>query len=758
MDAGEEFLNRNLPDSALFEFEKAFQINQSDGKLYFLRASAQLLLQDTLGAAQNYREAAIRNYLPAVNFFNAAQLFRMSRNDKETEECIDSALAIEPSNPDYLLVKLGCLILRNEFDTSLALAEKVLEMEESAEAWYYLGLSQARLKQPDEAAKSFEKVILFDRNYRNAYLELAKIQILQGKTNYAIDNSSMVLLVINPYDAEAFQIRSQAFYLENDIDAAIDDISKSISFNTQNSAYYLQRANYYFADSLLGPAAGDYEMVLQLKDTTAHVLEKLIQVYERTNDNPKAKNYAQILLVYLQNNQADLKDIETAGLKIFELGREKNKPRVEILQPLINSSGELEITEKTEMFLITGLIMDESDIRELKINNRKFLPEQQGGGMYKFSAEFESSGFDYLTITVSDVYENITALSYAIVWTESEKPAIVLSKSLLASDNTIKLESDDNLLYIEGQINDRSTITQILINDTEASFASNELNPRFTATIDIRNHEFIRIKATDTYGNTTEARFAFKREPRSAGLENPMGKTWVVIIENSNYQYFPNLTEAEKSMQELSEAFSKYRISKTLVKKNLSKREMERFFTIDLRDLILANKVNSLLIWFTGHGQTKNDVGYWIPSDGRTNDVYSYYNLHALKASLYSYTSLNHMLIVSEACLPGGGFIETITDNPINITCENSGITGKKSAQVLASAAASPSEKTMLFTDSFTISLQSNTSDCIPISSIAESLSQAISDPGSKKAFFGNISGLENMGGSFLFFKKPSDP
>jgi len=46
----------------------------------------------------------------------------------------------------------------------------------------------------------------------------------------------------------------------------------------------------------------------------------------------------------------------------------------------------------------------------------------------------------------------------------------------------------------------------------------------------------------------------------------------------------------------IQKSLSRYKFNNVIVKKNLSKRELERFFSIDLRDLVRTNHVNSLFI------------------------------------------------------------------------------------------------------------------------------------------------------------------
>jgi hypothetical protein len=100
----------------------------------------------------------------------------------------------------------------------------------------------------------------------------------------------------------------------------------------------------------------------------------------------------------------------------------------------------------------------------------------------------------------------------------------------------------------------------------------------------------------------------------------------------------------------MQKAFSKYNIQKTITKKNLNKLQIERFFNIELRDLVRTNKVNTVLVWYAGHGRTVGGKSYWIPTDGQKDDIYSFYNYGSLKGLIQNYSeSVSNTLVVSDA-------------------------------------------------------------------------------------------------------------
>jgi len=248
--------------------------------------------------------------------------------------------------------------------------------------------------------------------------------------------------------------------------------------------------------------------------------------------------------------------------------------------------------------------------------------------------------------------------------------------------------------------------------------------------------------------------FSQPDQPDVEAEYSPMGKTWAVFIENSSYQHFSSLEGPTRDVMTMMECLSAYRIDEMIHKINLKKGEMDRFFSIELRDLIKENGVNSLLIWYAGHGKYLNETGYWVPVDGRDDDEFSYYGINSLRVSLQSYTDhLTHLLVVTDACESGPAFVEVSKDKPVVPSCSDSTILGQKSAQVLSSAGYELASDNSQFTRVFSGVLNSNTATCVPIEVIANKVGGVIGSSGSQSPKFGKIAGLNHQNGSFFFFR-----
>ncbi|MBA7587020.1 hypothetical protein ES708_29030 [subsurface metagenome] len=308
---------------------------------------------------------------------------------------------------------------------------------------------------------------------------------------------------------------------------------------------------------------------------------------------------------------------------------------------------------------------------------------------------------------------------------------------------------------MEGRIEDESQIESIMINGVLASYIPGELNPGFSANLNIVNQNKILVTASDIFGNVTEAEFRLNKSAAVISENNPMGKTWAVFIENSDYETFASLDGPSKDVTLMRAALAKYQFHNVIHKKNMNKSEMERFFSIELRDLVRSNRVNSILIWYAGHGKFINETGYWIPTDSKREDEFTYFNINALKASLQSYSNyVTHTLVITDACESGPSFYQAMRSIPQERSCDDWKATRFKSSQVFASAGYELAVDNSQFTRTFANSLANNPNSCIPIESIVNKVIRAVVKNKQQKPTFGKIDGLEDEDGTFFFISK----
>ena len=351
--------------------------------------------------------------------------------------------------------------------------------------------------------------------------------------------------------------------------------------------------------------------------------------------------------------------------------------------------------------------------------------------------------------------KNTLSLSGEIIRTENDPPKVIIIAPYASDNNMIYLDSNESNIYVEGTVFDESHISSIFIDSVLASFIPQDLNPSFQANLNVMNKDRFTVRAEDKFGNVSETVFTLNREGASFTENNPMGKKWVVFIENSNYQSFASLEGPEKDLTLMKSALAKYTVNNFIHKKDMTKQELEKFFAIDLRDLLRSNNVNSLMIWYAGHGKFVNETGYWVPVDAKRDDEYTYYNINALRASMQSYpNTITHTLVITDACESGPSFYEAMRSDLQIRSCNDPVASGLKSAQVLSSAGCELAADNSPFTQTFANVLVNSQDACIPIESIVQEVTTAVVSNNQQKPQFGKIAGLEDEGGTFFFILK----
>ena len=414
----------------------------------------------------------------------------------------------------------------------------------------------------------------------------------------------------------------------------------------------------------------------------------------------------------------------------------------------------VELKGNSNNITISGKIKEKSNLDTLLINDQKILFGEKKNGENEFIASIDVTGKDAITILARDEYNNEKVLNLKLNRTEINPPKISIIAPYTSAEGLVFLDEIKPTLFIEGKIEDESQIKSIEIDGVIASYRRDQLNPGFTANIEVSNINKFSVIAEDIYGNRQEIEFKLNRDNALLAESNPMGKTWVVFIENSSYETFASLDGPIKDVSTIQRALANYQVSNFIHKKDMTKAEMERFFNIELRDLVKTNQVKSLMVWYAGHGKFINDVGYWIPVDAKRDDEFTYFNINALKAGMQSYSNLTHTLVVSDACESGPSFYQAMRSVNEEPTCDNVQATAFKSAQVFSSAGYELAVDNSQFTQTFANTLINNKNACIPIESVVKSVTAAVANNNQQKPKFGKIAGLQDENGTFFFIAK----
>jgi tetratricopeptide (TPR) repeat protein len=755
--AGMEFVENLKYDDAIVQFTSAIGLEPSNPDYYYTRGQAYEKLSKFAEAHADYEKSLVFEPKSVDAMISLGAVCNKLGKYEEALKFLNRAAKLDKRNTKVYPEKVITLYYLNKYDQALQSSDTAIIIKDTPMDYYWRGLIYRRLKNDLLGEKELRKSISKDKKLAEPRIELADL-LISTNPKEAMDQCNEVIKN-NDRNPGAYLKRSKVYMKNLDYPSAINDISKTILIDPDNPTFYFERGKCYQQFNQHTNAINDFSKCISLKaalkteDPDDYYYRA--KSYEEIMDYDKARaDYNRI--TFLSKYDAKAREMmELSQKRLYEINKEADPPEIAIVSP-VPLKDTIEIKGDKTTLLLSGYLKDKSKIKSFTINNENVILVEKNGEN-DFLANINVSGIDKISFSAKDDYDNEKVLNYALKRTEINPPKIIIVAPYTSEEGQVFLDTPTPNIAIQGKISDESPIKSITVGNFTASYNPNELNPSFTATLDISNLTKFTVVAEDIYGNRQETEFKLNREGAGIAATNPMGRTWVVFIENSSYETFASLDGPIKDISTVRRALANYDIHNYIHKKDMTKAEMERFFNIELRDQVKKNQVKSLLVWYAGHGKFINDVGYWIPVDAKRDDEFTYFNINGLKAGLQGYSDVVvHTLVVSDACESGPGFYSASRSANEAPTCDNAQVAGAKSAQVFSSAGegyelASDNSK---FTATFANTLMNNKNACIPIETIVKSVTAAVATASGQKPKFGKIQGLEDMNGTFFFITK----
>jgi tetratricopeptide (TPR) repeat protein len=749
--AGTEFVENKKYEDAIVQFTSAIGLEPSSSEYYHERGRAYEILMKYDEAKSDYEKAIVFAQKDANPVISLGAVNNKTGNYEEALVLLNRASGMDKRNVMIYRHKVIALIGLERYNDAIKVSDTAVLLKDTPMDYYYRGVIYRKINNDVSAMREFEKSISKDKVIPEPRLALAEMLI---KTNpkEAMSQCNEVLR-LNEFNTDAYIMRSKVFMNNLDYPSAINDLSKTIIIDPSFPGFYLYRGDCYQQFNQHTNAINDYSKYISLKADDPDAYFSRARSYEEIMNFDKAMEDYHKITELSEFDMKARKMLQDAQIRLYELNRESVIPEIVVSNPSPVDNN-IEIAGDKGEILITGKIIDRSRIKSFIINNENVTVAEKNG-VYEFLSNINVSGLDKITMIAIDDYDNEKITTYSLIRTEINPPKINLLAPYTSEDGQVYLDSPAPNIAIQGRINDESQIKSITIGDVTASYRRDEFNPAFTAILDISNINKFTVTAEDIYGNRQESEYIINREGAEIAANNPMGRTWAVFIENSSYETFASLDGPIKDVATMQRALANYDFHNVIHKKDMTKSEMERYFNIELRDLVKKNQVKSLLVWYAGHGKFINDIGYWIPVDAKRDDEFTYFNINGLKAGLQGYSeTVVHTLVVSDACESGPGFYSAMRATNEIPTCDNTRIAGAKSAQVFSSTGYELAVDNSKFTSTFANTLLGNRNACIPIEAIVNTVTTAVTTNAGQKPKFGIIPGLEDMNGTFFFISK----
>jgi tetratricopeptide (TPR) repeat protein len=754
LKAGKAFMESQRYNDAVVQFTNAIQLNPTDISAYAARGEAFEMLEKFQESYDDYEKARVFDPKDVDVLFLLGRVSNKMDNYEEALKHLNYASKIARREGKIYPEKIKSYIELESYNRALQASDTALKLKQDELNYYQYGLAFDNLMNYERAKEAYKKSISKNKQYVPARIAMAGILIMEGNLEEAMEHCTY-LIEANDRNTEAYRVRSMIYKEQLDYPNAINDISRNILIEPDAANHYAVRGTYYQEFNQHANAVNDFSKAISLNESNPDYFFARANSYEQLMDFEKAQTDYLAITVLSEFDMKARKMLSEAKERLYEINREAEAPQIEVSNLAINVLGQVDISGDAEKILISGSITEESPLKSLTINGNESLFEAGSKGVYEFLTNVDIEDVDKLEIVALDDYDNKTNLTYDINRTEVDPPDVIIVAPFTGDDGQIMLKSNNRKLYIQGKITDKSKIRSIFIEGVTASYEVDILNPDFTATIDVFNKKKITVIAEDAYGNRQSSEFQLNREGAAISASNPMGKTWVVFVENSNYSTFASLDGPVKDVNLMKGALANYQIHNYIHKKDLTKEEMEKFFSKELRDQIRENQVKSLLIWYAGHGKFVNETGYWIPIDASREEEYTYYAVSTLRAAMEPYVNtLTHTLVVTDACESGPTFYTQTRATLIDRSCDDYTHTQFKSSQVFSSAGNELASDDSQFTRTFANSLIGNQNSCLPIDDIVLNVSMAVTNNNQQKPSFGLITGLKDDNGTFFFIAK----
>lgn len=690
-------------NEAIARYTLAVQVDPKSQKALLGRADLYERTGKNTDAANDLKALVELDPSDAENANRAAwALYNLKRYDEARAMC-DKALAVDPKHMMALQCRTRVCLALKDLDCAFSSADGAIDVKRTTDTYYLHGLVALQRHEFSKAAEDFQQVIDWNYLYEQAYVGYAETQLkmyeeytattMQLRTLDQAVSKTSTALELNPRSTDALFTRSKAFALQKEYARAIDDISKCMALGREDVDVFAYRASYYHGHGQHQNAVNDLNKALLITPGDVKLLLLRSECKESNLDLDGAVKDLDLARKAMETDAAygpeQRREIETRRARIakqaYEMNRESDPPLINVLEPY-RTGDAVQVSSALKSVKVSGYVRDKSLLDRILVNGTAADYNHDEKDPEFITSVPLAANAAAINVLVMDVYGNTDSVVLKVLRSEAVPPLVQVTSPSPSADGTITVDAGKQDIFIEGQASDASKLHGITVDGVFASFIPDTTSTDFSIKLPVAGKDRFTVRAEDQYGNIAERTYTLNRraepvvavvdkptpvrhtdkpadKPADKPVEKPVnsstGITWVVMIENSDYKSFPALQGPADDVAKMQKAFGKYSVQRTINKRNMTKQQIERFFNIELRDLVRTNKVNTVLVWYAGHGRTVSGRTYWVPTDARKDDIYTFYNYGPLKGLIENYSeSVTNTLVVSDAAGADPSFYE----------------------------------------------------------------------------------------------------
>eukprot|EP00834_Sanchytrium_tribonematis_P000589 NODE_11_length_54881_cov_1.430718.p2 type:complete len:1290 gc:universal NODE_11_length_54881_cov_1.430718:48531-44662(-) len=196
---------------------------------------------------KSLKNAKLNDEDKADYYYCLSQLSFHANDFDEADKYVSISLKLNPDSSKFLMLRGKCALFRNELEVSYTYFTRVINFEENADAFAYLGLYFSRINDMNKARKCYQKALSLDDSH-----PIAAEHYVKEALNAKISHQNMVDILqtsekvtrIDPSAFWAYEVMAKLFFQLKDYDKCIDACQSCIRMSKDLLIYE------YMAESL----------------------------------------------------------------------------------------------------------------------------------------------------------------------------------------------------------------------------------------------------------------------------------------------------------------------------------------------------------------------------------------------------------------------------------------------------------------------------------------------------------------------------
>ncbi|MCE2414458.1 caspase family protein [Candidatus Poribacteria bacterium] len=333
------------------------------------------------------------------------------------------------------------------------------------------------------------------------------------------------------------------------------------------------------------------------------------------------------------------------GTHQFTIVREKTNPPIDPTPPeiVIHAPISNPAYVTTDQFTVEGSVIDDRGIAEVWVNDVKVVVSETGEFTATTLLDF---GENEIHVTATDTRDNIDTDVLIVHREDTEGPEIQIISPEHSDQRGFQptINSSNESVLVSGIVTDPSGVSEVKVNGIGVAVKED----KFETTVSLTpGNNLIRVAATDTWGNQSVKEITVHPPP-------PIRKNYALLFAVDTYDHWPKLryplVDAINIGRDLEDIYG-FEVeliqnpTKTDILRVLHKYAQKEYTPED-----------QLLIFFAGHGDFNNNMGYLVSQDTKNpedDSIREGYLSHSYFRDFIDRMACKHILLVLDTCYSG---------------------------------------------------------------------------------------------------------